>query len=157
MLPYGSIFFFLMGKTITVEKQKNIALLYQQGKTKNFIAKHLKINIKTVRNYLLNNNVNKKELSSTAKKLLSRQKKVNFYFFNQIKDQVQRDQKYLSNLNDPLTGCGRYALARAAKEANETSNYSKSLIEAIDNAQQLIALFKGQQELLGFNQDPIDQ
>tara|TARA_R100001509_G_C4866829_1_gene215328 strand:+ start:1284 stop:1724 length:441 start_codon:yes stop_codon:yes gene_type:complete len=146
-----------MGKTITVEKQKNIALLYQQGKTKNFIAKHLKINIKTVRNYLLNNNVNKKELSSTAKKLLSRQKKVNFYFFNQIKDQVQRDQKYLSNLNDPLTGCGRYALARAAKEANETSNYSKSLIEAIDNAQQLIALFKGQQELLGFNQDPIDQ
>ena len=150
-------FFFLMGKTITVEKQKNIALLYQQGKTKNFIAKHLKINIKTVRNYLLNNNVNKKELSSTAKKLLSRQKKVNFYFFNQIKDQVQRDQKYLSNLNDPLTGCGRYALARAAKEANETSNYSKSLIEAIDNAQQLIALFKGQQELLGFNQDPIDQ
>ena len=146
-----------MGKTITVEKQKNIALLYQQGKTKNFIAKHLKINIKTVRNYLLNNNVNKKELSSTAKKLLSRQKKVNFDFFNQIKDQVQRDQKYLSNLNDPLTGCGRYALARAAKEANETSNYSKSLIEAIDNAQQLIALFKGQQELLGFNQDPIDQ
>ena len=146
-----------MGKTITVEKQKNIALLYQQGKTKNFIAKHLKINIKTVRNYLLNNNVNKKELSSTAKKLLCRQKKVNFDFFNQIKDQVQRDQKYLSNLNDPLTGCGRYALARAAKEANETSNYSKSLIEAIDNAQQLIALFKGQQELLGFNQDPIDQ
>jgi len=146
-----------MGKTITVEKQKNIALLYQQGKTKNFIAKHLKINIKTVRNYLLNNNVSKKELSSTAKKLLSRQKKVNFDFFNQIKDQVQRDQKYLSNLNDPLTGCGRYALARAAKEANETSNYSKSLIEAIDNAQQLIALFKGQQELLGFNQDPIDQ
>lgn len=151
------VYFFLMGKTITVEKQKSIALLYQQGKTKNFIAKHLKINIKTVRNYLLNNNVNKKELSSTAKKLLSRQKKVDFNVFSQIKDQVQRDQKYLSNLNDPLTGCGRYALARAAKEANKISNYSKSLIEAIDNAQQLIALFKGQQELLGFNQDPIDQ
>jgi len=156
MLPYGSIFFFLMGKPITVEKQKNIAFLYQQGKTKNFIAKHLRINVRTVRNYLLNNNIEKKELSPTAKKLLIRQKKVNFNIFEQIKDQVQKDQKYLSNLNDPLTGCGRYALARAAKEVNQVSNYSKSLIEAIDNAQQLIALFKGQQELLGFNQEPID-
>tara|TARA_R100000152_G_C6759209_1_gene183136 strand:+ start:992 stop:1462 length:471 start_codon:yes stop_codon:yes gene_type:complete len=155
MLPYGSIFFF-MGKTITVEKQKNIALLYKQGKTKNFIAKHLGINVRTVRNYLLNNNIEKKELSPTAKKLLFRQKKVNFNVFEQLKNQVQKDQKYLSNLNDPLTGCGRYALARAAKEANQASNYSKSLIEAIDNAQQLIALFKGQQELLGFNENSID-
>ena len=155
MLPYGSIFF-LMGKTITVEKQKNIALLYQQGKTKNFIAKHLRINVRTVRNYLLNKNIEKKELSPTAKKLLFRQKKVNFNVFEQLKNQVQKDQKYLSNLNDPLTGCGRHTLAKAAKEANQASNYSKSLIEAIDNAQQLIALFKGQQELLGFNQDPID-
>jgi len=150
------VYFFLMGKTITVEKQKNIALLYQQGKTKNFIAKHLRINVRTVRNYLLNNNIEKKELSPTAKKLLFRQKKVNFNVFEQLKNQVQKDQKYLSNLNDPLTGCGRHALAKAAKEANQTSNYSKSLIDAIDNAQQLIALFKGQQELLGFNQDPID-
>ena len=42
--------------------------------------------------------------------------------------------------------------AKAAKEANQTSNYSKSLIQAINTAEQLIALFKGQQELLGFNE-----
>ena len=150
MLPYGSIYFF-MGKTITVEKQKNILLLYQQGKTKNFIAKHLKINVRTVRNYLLNNKIEKKELSLTAKKILSRQKKIDFIVFEQLKNQVQKDQKYLSNLNDPLTGCGRHALAQAAKEANYVSNYSQSLIQAINTAEQLIALFKGQQELLGFN------
>ena len=141
-----------MGKTITVEKQKKIHFLYQQGKTKNFIAKDLKINVRTVRNYLLNNRIEKKELSPTAKKILLRQKKINFMIFEQLKDQVQKDQKYLSNLNDPLTGCGRHALAQAAKEANEVSNYSQSLIQAINTAEQLIALFKGQQELLGFNQ-----
>ena len=140
-----------MGKTITVEKQKNILLLYQQGKTKNFIAKHLKINVRTVRNYLLNNKIEKKDLSLTAKKILSRQKKIDFIIFEQLKNQVQKDQKYLSNLNDPLTGCGRHALAQAAKEANYVSNYSQSLIQAINTAEQLIALFKGQQELLGFN------
>tara|TARA_A100001201_G_scaffold78483_1_gene70342 strand:- start:50 stop:472 length:423 start_codon:yes stop_codon:yes gene_type:complete len=140
-----------MGKTITVEKQKNILLLYQQGKTKNFIAKHLKINVRTVRNYLLNNKIEKKDLSLTAKKILSRQKKIDFIVFEQLKNQVQKDQKYLSNLNDPLTGCGRHALAQAAKEANYVSNYSQSLIQAINTAEQLIALFKGQQELLGFN------
>jgi len=151
MLPYGSIYFF-MGKTITVEKQKKIHFLYQQGKTKNFIAKDLKINVRTVRNYLLNNKIEKKELSPTAKKILLRQKKINFMIFEQLKDQVQKDQKYLSNLNDPLTGCGRHALAQAAKKANEVSNYSQSLIQAINTAEQLIALFKGQQELLGFNE-----
>tara|TARA_A100001391_G_scaffold110642_1_gene74213 strand:- start:288 stop:710 length:423 start_codon:yes stop_codon:yes gene_type:complete len=140
-----------MGKTITVEKQKNILLLYQQGKTKNFIAKHLKINVRTVRNYLLNNKIEKKDLSLTAKKILSRQKKIDFIVFEQLKNQVQKDQKYLSNLNDPLTGCGRHALSQAAKEANYVSNYSQSLIQAINTAEQLIALFKGQQELLGFN------
>ena len=146
------VYIFFMGKTITVEKQKKIHFLYQQGKTKNFIAKHLKINVRTVRNYLLNNRIEKKELSPTAKKILLRQKKINFMIFEQLKDQVQKDQKYLSNLNDPLTGCGRHALAQAAKEANEVSNYSQSLIQAINTAEQLIALFKGQQELLGFNQ-----
>jgi len=146
------VYIFFMGKTITVEKQKKIHFLYQQGKTKNFIAKDLKINVRTVRNYLLNNRIEKKELSPTAKKILLRQKKINFMIFEQLKDQVQKDQKYLSNLNDPLTGCGRHALAQAAKEANEVSNYSQSLIQAINTAEQLIALFKGQQELLGFNQ-----
>ena len=145
------VYIFFMGKTITVEKQKNILLLYQQGKTKNFIAKHLKINVRTVRNYLLNNKIKKKDLSLTAKKILSRQKKIDFIVFEQLKNQVQKDQKYLSNLNDPLTGCGRHALAQAAKEANYVSNYSQSLIQAINTAEQLIALFKGQQELLGFN------
>lgn len=145
------VYIFFMGKTITVEKQKNILLLYQQGKTKNFIAKHLKINVRTVRNYLLNNKIEKKDLSLTAKKILSRQKKIDFIVFEQLKNQVQKDQKYLSNLNDPLTGCGRHALAQAAKEANYVSNYSQSLIQAINTAEQLIALFKGQQELLGFN------
>ena len=145
------VYIFFMGKTITVEKQKNILLLYQQGKTKNFIAKHLKINVRTVRNYLLNNKIEKKDLSLTAKKILSRQKKIDFIIFEQLKNQVQKDQKYLSNLNDPLTGCGRHALAQAAKEANYVSNYSQSLIQAINTAEQLIALFKGQQELLGFN------
>jgi len=145
------VYTFFMGKTITVEKQKNILLLYQQGKTKNFIAKHLKINVRTVRNYLLNNKIEKKDLSLTAKKILSRQKKIDFIIFEQLKNQVQKDQKYLSNLNDPLTGCGRHALAQAAKEANYVSNYSQSLIQAINTAEQLIALFKGQQELLGFN------
>ncbi len=145
------VYIFFMGKTITVEKQKNILLLYQQGKTKNFIAKHLKINVRTVRNYLLNNKIEKKDLSLTAKKILSRQKKIDFIVFEQLKNQVQKDQKYLSNLNDPLTGCGRHALSQAAKEANYVSNYSQSLIQAINTAEQLIALFKGQQELLGFN------
>ena len=51
---------------------------------------------------------------------------VPFTIFEQLKDQVQKDQKYLSNLNDPLTGCGRHALAQAAKEANDVSNYSQS-------------------------------
>ena len=145
-----------MGKTITKEKQEKIIFLFKEGKSIRFIVKNVPAHINTVKKYLDQNSLEKKSLSPTAKKLLSRQKKVDFNLFSQIKAQVQKDQKYLSNLNDPLTGCGRYALARAAKEANQTSNYSKSLIEAIDNAQQLIALFKGQQELLGFNQDPID-
>mgnify|MGYP003152456664 CR=1 FL=1 len=142
---------------VSTEKQQQIIDLYKKGKSLRFIELETSSSFHTIKKILALNNLQKKNLSPTAKKLLSRQKKVDFNVFSQIKDQVQRDQKYLSNLNDPLTGCGRYALARAAKEANKISNYSKSLIEAIDNAQQLIALFKGQQELLGFNQDPIDQ
>jgi organic radical activating enzyme len=142
-----------MGKPISQEKQSKIFKLYKEGKTSTFIARQIESDWRTVKKYLEKNKIEKKELSPTAKKILLRQKKINFMIFKQLKDQVQKDQKYLSNLNDPLTGCGRHALARAAKEANQASNYSKLLIEAIDNAQQLIALFKGQQELLGFNEN----
>jgi hypothetical protein len=145
-----------MGKSITKDKQAKIISLFKEGKSIRFIVKNVPAHINTVKKYLNQNSLEKKFLSTNAKKILSRQKKIDFTVFEQLKNQVQKDQKYLSNLNDPLTGCGRHALAKAAKEANQTSNYSKSLIEAIDNAQQLIALFKGQQELLGFNQDPID-
>jgi len=150
------VYLFFMGKPISQEKQSKILKLFNEGKTSTFIARQIESDWRTVKKYLEKNDLKKRTLSLIAKKLLTRQSKVNFDGLEQIKNQVQKDQKYLSNLNDPLTGCGRYALARAAKEVNQVSNYSKSLIEAIDNAQQLIALFKGQQELLGFNQDPID-
>tara|TARA_R100000234_G_scaffold82787_1_gene52356 strand:- start:519 stop:941 length:423 start_codon:yes stop_codon:yes gene_type:complete len=140
-----------MGKQISQEKQSKIFKLYKEGKTSTFIARQIESDWRTVKKYLEKNKIEKKELSPTAKKILSRQKKINFIVFEQLKNQVQKDQKYLSNLNDPLTGCGRHALAQAAKEANYVSNYSQSLIQAINTAEQLIALFKGQQELLGFN------
>jgi len=151
MLLYSSIFIF-MGKPISQEKQSKIFKLFNEGKTSTFIARQIESDWRTVKKYLEKNDLKKKTLPLTAKKLLTRQNKVNFDGLEQIKNQVQKDQKYLSNLNDPLTGCGRHALAQAAKEANDVSNYSQSLLQAINTAEQLIALFKGQQELLGFNQ-----
>ena len=141
-----------MGRKISQTKQNKILDYFKQGKSIRFISREVNSDTRTIKSYLFESNVQKKTLSPNAKKILSRQKKVNFSVFEQLKNQVQKDQKYLSNLNDPLTGCGRHALAQAAKEANDVSNYSQSLIQAINTAEQLIALFKGQQELLGFNQ-----
>ncbi len=136
---------------ISTEKQQQIIDLYKKGKSLRFIELETSSSFHTIKKVLALNNLQKKTLSPNAKKILSRQKKIDFIVFEQLKNQVQKDQKYLSNLNDPLTGCGRHALAQAAKEANYVSNYSQSLIQAINTAEQLIALFKGQQELLGFN------
>ena len=151
MIHWCSIYFF-MGKRISQIKQDKIHNYFKQGKSIRFIAREVNSDTRTVKSYLSENNLQKKVLSINAKKILSRQKKIKFYEFELMKNQVQKDQKFFSNLNDPLTGCGRHALAKAAKEANQTSNYSKSLIQAINTAEQLIALFKGQQELLGFNE-----
>ena len=136
---------------ISTEKQQQTIDLYKKGKSLRFIELETSSSFHTIKKVLALNNLQKKTLSANAKKILSRQKKIDFIVFEQLKNQVQKDQKYLSNLNDPLTGCGRHALAQAAKEANYVSNYSQSLIQAINTAEQLIALFKGQQELLGFN------
>ena len=136
---------------ISTEKQQQIIDLYKKGKSLRFIELETSSSFHTIKKVLALKNLQKKTLSPNAKKILSRQKKIDFIVFEQLKNQVQKDQKYLSNLNDPLTGCGRHALAQAAKEANYVSNYSQSLIQAINTAEQLIALFKGQQELLGFN------
>ena len=141
-----------MGKRISQTKQNKIQDYFKQGKSIRFIAREVNSDTRTVKSYLLENNLQKQVLSINAKKILSRQKKIKFDEFELMKNQVQKDQKFFSNLNDPLTGCGRHALAKAAKEANQTSNYSKSLIQAINTAEQLIALFKGQQELFGFNE-----
>jgi len=141
-----------MGKPISQEKQSKIFKLFNEGKSSTFIARQIESDWRTVKKYLEKNDLRKKDLSTNGKKILSRQKKIKFDEFELMKNQVQKDQKFFSNLNDPLTGCGRHALAKAAKEANQTSNYSKSLIQAINTAEQLIALFKGQQELLGFNE-----
>ena len=151
MIHWCSIYFF-MGKRISQTKQNKIHDYFKQGKSIRFIAREVNSDTRTVKSYLSENNLQKQVLSINAKKILSRQKKIKFDEFELMKNQVQKDQKYFSNLNDPLTGCGRHALAKAAKEANQTSNYSKSLIQAINTAEQLIALFKGQQELLGFNE-----
>tara|TARA_A100000172_G_C2966031_1_gene84216 strand:+ start:117 stop:551 length:435 start_codon:yes stop_codon:yes gene_type:complete len=141
-----------MGRRISQVKQNKIHDYFKQGKSIRFIAREVNSDTRTVKSYLSENNLQKKVLSMNGKKILSRQKKIKFDEFELMKNQVQKDQKFFSNLNDPLTGCGRHALAKAAKEANQTSNYSKSLIQAINTAEQLIALFKGQQELLGFNE-----
>ena len=141
-----------MGKRISQTKQNKIQDYFKQGKSIRFIAREVNSDTRTVKSYLLENNLQKQVLSINAKKILSRQKKIKFDEFELMKNQVQKDQKFFSNLNDPLTGCGRHSLAKAAKEANQTSNYSKSLIQAINTAEQLIALFKGQQELFGFNE-----
>ncbi len=141
-----------MGKSISQEKQNKILKLYKEGKTSTFIARQVESDWRTVKKYLEKNSLQKKELSPIAKKIHARQKKVDFAVLEALKNQVQKDQRYLSNLNDPLTGCGRHALAKAAKEANQTSGYSKSLIGAIDDAEQLVALFKGQQILFGFKE-----
>ena len=151
MIHWCSIYFF-MGKRISQIKQDKIHNYFKQGKSIRFIAREVNSDTRTVKSYLSENNLQKKVLSINAKKILSRQKKIKFDEFELMKNQVQKDQKFFSNLNDPLTGCGRHALAKAAKEANQTSNYSKSLIQAINTAEQLIALFKGQQELFGFNE-----
>ena len=139
-------------RKISQTKQNKIHDYFKQGKSIRFIAREVNSDTRTVKSYLSENNLQKKVLSINAKKILSRQKKIKFDEFELMKNQVQKDQKFFSNLNDPLTGCGRHALAKAAKEANQTSNYSKSLIQAINTAEQLIALFKGQQELFGFNE-----
>ena len=152
MIHWCSIYFFFMGKRISQTKQNKIQDYFKQGKSIRFIAREVNSDTRTVKSYLLENNLQKQVLSINAKKILSRQKKIKFDEFELMKNQVQKDQKFFSNLNDPLTGCGRHALAKAAKEANQTSNYSKSLIQAINTAEQLIALFKGQQELFGFNE-----
>tara|TARA_R100000742_G_C4194890_1_gene25812 strand:- start:38 stop:466 length:429 start_codon:yes stop_codon:yes gene_type:complete len=141
-----------MGKPISQEKQSKIFKLFNEGKSSTFIARQIESDWRTVKKYLEKNDLRKKDLSANGKKILSRQKKIKFDELELIKNQVQKDQKFFSNLNDPLTGCGRHALAKAAKEVNQVTNYSKSLIQAINTAEQLIALFKGQQELLGFNQ-----
>ena len=151
MIHWCSIYFF-MGKRISQTKQNKIHDYFKQGKSIRFIAREVNSDTRTVKSYLSENNLQKQVLSINAKKILSRQKKIKFDEFELMKNQVQKDQKFFSNLNDPLTGCGRHALAKAAKEANQTSNYSKSLIQAINTAEQLIALFKGQQELFGFNE-----
>ena len=139
-------------RKISQTKQNKIHDYFKQGKSIRFIAREVNSDTRTVKSYLSENNLQKQVLSKNAKKILSRQKKIKFDEFELMKNQVQKDQKFFSNLNDPLTGCGRHALSKAAKEANQTSNYSKSLIQAINTAEQLIALFKGQQELLGFNE-----
>ena len=141
-----------MAIRISTEKQQQIIDLFKKGKSLRFIESETSSGFQTIKKVLAFNNLQKKTLSTNAKKLLLRQKKIKFDDFELMKNQVQKDQKFFSNLNDPLTGCGRHALAKAAKEANQTSNYSKSLIQAINTAEQLIALFKGQQELLGFNE-----
>ena len=141
-----------MGKSISQEKQSKILKLYKEGKTGTFIARQVESDWRTVKKYLEKNSLQKKELSPIARKIHARQKKVDFAVLEAFKNQVQKDQRYLSNLNDPVTGCGRHALAKAAKEANQTSSYSKSLIVAIDDAEQLVALFKGQQILFGFKE-----
>ena len=146
-----------MGKPISQEKQSEIFKLYKEGKTSTFISKQVGSDWRTVKKYLKKSSLEKKELSPIAKKIYARQKKVDFAALEALKNQVQKDQRYLSNLNDPLTGCGRYALAKAAKEANQTSDYSKLLIGAIDDAEQLVALFKGQQILFGFKEEFSDK
>ena len=141
-----------MALRISTEKQQQIMDLYKEGKSVRFIARETSSGNDTIKKVLTLNNLKKKELSLIAKKIYARQKKVDFAVLEAFKNQVQKDQRYLSNLNDPVTGCGRHALAKAAKEANQSSSYSKSLIGAIDDAEQLVALFKGQQILFGFKE-----
>ena len=141
-----------MAIRISTEKQQQIIDLFKKGKSLRFIESETSSGFQTIKKVLAFNNLQKKTLSTNAKKLLLRQKKIKFDEFELMKNQVQKDQRYLSNLNDPVTGCGRHALAKAAKEANQTSSYSKSLIGAIDDAEQLVALFKGQQILFGFKE-----
>ena len=121
-----------MALRISTEKQQQIMSLYKEGKSMRFIARKTFSGNDTIKKVLTLNNLKKKELSLIAKKIYARQKKVDFAVLEAFKNQVQKDQKFFSNLNDPLTGCGRHALAKAAKEANQTSNYSKSLIQAIN-------------------------
>ena len=141
-----------MAIRISTEKQQQIMSLYKEGKSIRFIARKTCSGNDTIKKVLTLNKLQRKQLSPIAKKIHARQKKVDFAFLEAFKNQVQKDQRYLSNLNDPLTGCGRHALAKAAKEANQASGYSKSLIGAIDDAEQLVALFKGQQILFGFKE-----
>jgi hypothetical protein len=138
------VYILKMGKTISIEAQKNIVFLAQQGKTKKFVAESLGHNDRTVRRYW----PFKEELSSLAKKIYCRQRKIDFAVLRDFKNQVTKDQRFFSNLNDPLKGCGKNALADFAKEANKKSNYSALVQEAIDTAEQIAALFRGQQELL---------
>ena len=141
-----------MALRISTEKQQQIMSLYKEGKSMRFIARETSSGNDTIKKVLTLYKLQKKQLSPIAKKIYARQKKGDFAVLEAFKNQVQKDQRYLSNLNDPVTGCGRYALAKAAKEVSQTSNYSKSLREAIDDAEQLVALLKGQQILFGFKE-----
>jgi len=141
-----------MAFRISTEKQQQIMNLYKEGKSIRFIARKTSSGNNTIKKVITLNNLEKEELSPIAKKIHARQKKVDFAFLEALKNQVQKDQRYLSNLNDPATGCGRYALAKAAKEANQISGYSKLLIGAIDDTEQLVALFKGQRIIFDFKE-----
>ena len=152
MLLYSTIHSFSMGKPISQEKQSKIFKLYKEGKKCTFIARQIESDWRTVKRYLEKNNLQKKELSPIAKKIYARQKKVDFAALEALKNQITKDQRFFSNLHDPLKGCGRPALFRCAKEANELSDYSVSIREAIATAKQIAALFIGQQEQLGFNE-----
>ena len=141
-----------MALRISTEKQQQIINLYKEGKSVRFIARETSSGNDTIKKVLTLNNLKKKELSPIAKKIYARQKKVDFAALEALKNQITKDQRFFSNLHDPLKGCGRPALFRCAKEANELSDYSVSIREAIATAKQIAALFIGQQEQLGFNE-----
>jgi DNA invertase Pin-like site-specific DNA recombinase len=141
-----------MALRISTEKQQQIMNLYKEGKSVRFIARETSSGNDTIKKVLTLNNLKKKELSPIAKKIYARQKKVDFAALEALKNQITKDQRFFSNLHDPLKGCGRPALFRCAKEANELSDYSVSIREAIATAKQIAALFIGQQEQLGFNE-----
>ena len=64
-----------MSKSITKEKQEKIISFFKQGKSIRFIVKNVPAHFNTVKKYLNENSLEKKELSIHAKKILTRQKK----------------------------------------------------------------------------------
>ena len=136
--------------------KKEITEEYSKGKSINAIAKSVGVHRATVYKRIKQYGVTQHESSFLSKKLLTRQTKVPFKDLENLKNQVQKDKKYFSSMYDPVKGCGRNALAKAAAEANTRSNYSQYLRDAIDNAEQLIRSLNGQQQLLGFSRQAID-